>query len=91
MVARDQAPIAVPEYVGHCGQREDVGRILRRTAQQPSAALRVPAALRLQRAFPNNLEAEKLEAEKLQARELRLKTNLARNCHVCCLSATASH
>jgi len=49
MVARDQAPIAVPEYVGHCGQREDVGRILRRTAQQPSAALRVPAALRLQK------------------------------------------
>ena len=41
MVARDQASMAVPEHVGHCGQREEAGGILRRAAQQSPAPLSV--------------------------------------------------
>ena len=44
MVARDQASVAVPEHVGHCGQREETGRILRRAAQPPSATLSIQRA-----------------------------------------------
>ena len=36
--------MAVPERVGHSGQREEAGRILRRAAQQPSATLGVQGA-----------------------------------------------
>ena len=38
-MARHQAPVALSEHVGHCGQRKEAGRILRRATQQPSATL----------------------------------------------------
>ena len=36
--------MAVPEHVGHCGQREEVGRVLRRAAQQSSTTLSIQRA-----------------------------------------------
>jgi len=44
MVACDQAPVTVPEHVGHHRQRGEAGRILRRAAQPTSVTLRVQRA-----------------------------------------------
>ena len=43
-MARDQAPVAVPEHVGYRSQRREAGRVLRRSTQQPSATLGVQGA-----------------------------------------------
>lgn len=44
VVVRDQAPVAVPEHLGRCGQREETGRVLSRAAQLPTAPLSLQRA-----------------------------------------------